>query len=86
LPFDAGFTDGLAKPGKNHKILFVLRLSPMITWADNLTKCCIILLNYAKYTVYLQPIIVKFTVFLRKFLIKIFTYCRNQIYSSIGIK
>lgn len=47
----------------------------MITWADNVTKCCIILLNYATYTVYLREIIVKVTIFFRKVWLK----CSNRI-------
>ena len=50
LLFDTNFTEKLAKIWVFHKIFTFQQFHPMITWPDNSTKCCIILLNYARYS------------------------------------
>ena len=50
LLFDTNFTEKLAKIWFFHKIFTFQQFHPMITWPDNSTKCCIILLNYARYS------------------------------------
>jgi hypothetical protein len=48
LPFDASFTDDFAKSLKFHRIFTFRHFHPLITWADYLKKCCIMLHNFAK--------------------------------------